>query len=168
MKSLNKILVRPTRKAQAADIVKNLEKSVKKEKNPINEIAIFSIGFGVIIGIGAFFAITKLGTSPELWGFERNIAIGVPSVVIAVAHIFSGTMLLLTKSKWAIVAAIFSAFIMAGFYFIFETSTIGFLKAKLMSVLAYALPIFLIIRGKVAMSQIDSSRNSPKINPNET
>jgi hypothetical protein len=141
---------------------------MKKVKNPVNEMAIFSIGFGIIIGIGAFFALTKLGNSPELWGFERNIALGVPSVLIAVAHVFSGTMLLLTKSKWAVVATIFSAFIMAGFYFVFEVSTIGFLKARLVSVLAYALPIFLIVRGKVAMSQIDSSRNSQQNSPDNS
>lgn len=127
-----------------------------KEKNPVNEVAIFCIGFGVLIGIGAFFTLTKLGNSPELWGLQRCIALGVPLAIISVCHLCSGIILIITKSKWAIIAAILSAFLMAVFYFMFEINTIGFLKAKLISVLAYALPILLIIRGKVAISYINS------------
>ncbi len=136
-----------------------------KEKNPVNEVAIFCIGFGALIGIGAFFTLIKLGNYAELWGMRRCIALGAPLAVISACHLFAGIMLILTKSKWAIVLAILSAFLMAAFYFMFEISTIGFLKAKLMSVLAYALPILLIIRGKAAISHINTqnSQHGPSI-----
>lgn len=135
-----------------------------KEKNPVNEIAIFSVGFGVLIGIGAFFALTKLGRSPELWGFRRCIAIGVPLAIISGSHLFSGVMIFLTRSRWAIAAAILSGFTMAGFYFAFEVSTIGFLKARLMSVLVYALPVLLIVRSTVAISHM-KSQNAQQTDP---
>jgi hypothetical protein len=73
-----------------------------KDKNPVEEIAIFGVGFGIIIGIGAFFALTKLGNSPELWGLKRNVALGVPLAIISISHLFSGISIFLTKTKWAI------------------------------------------------------------------
>jgi len=121
-------------------------------------------GFGALIGIGAFFAPTRLGSSPEFWGFRRCIAIGVPLAIVSGRHLFSGVMIILTRSRWAIAAAILSAFTMAVFYFAFEISMIGLLKARLMSVLVYALPILLIVRSTVAISHV-KSQNAQQTDP---
>lgn len=128
-----------------------------KEKNPIREVAVFATGIGVIAAVAAYFALTRMDTAPNLCGMKRGTAIGVPLAIIAAFHVFSGIALLTTKAKWAVVCSIISAFITAGFYFLFEITTIGFFQARLVSLLAYALPVLLIVRGRQAFSYIDQS-----------
>jgi len=139
----------------------------KKNNNPVKEITVFMIGIGVLLGVGAYFTLNGFRAAPDLWGFKRNVAIGVPLAVISFTFLFSGVSLQVTKAKWAVICSILSSFIATAFYFLFEISTIGFLRANLVSIIAYALPVLLIIRGKKAMSCIDEIDNSSKAIPCE-
>jgi hypothetical protein len=127
---------------------------MKTQRSPVTEVAVFGVGMGLIVGAGALLALTSLKSSPDLWGTRRGIAIGVPLAIISACHFFSGVALITTKAKWAVACSIITAFITTGFYFIFEISTIGFFQAKLVSVVAYGLPVLLIIRGRKALTYI--------------
>ena len=70
-----------------------------KAMNPLKEVTVFSIVFGLLAGFGACAALTGLKNSPDLWGVRRSTAIGIPLLVIALLFLFSGTALLLTKKK---------------------------------------------------------------------
>ena len=110
-------------------------KKKKKEKNPIREVSVFGIGFGLLMGYVAYSAFTGIKDAPDLWGMKRSIAIGSPAAIISVAFLFSGISLIVTKAKWAVISSILSAFIAAGLYFLFEVSTMGLLQGKLISLI---------------------------------
>ena len=130
----------------------------KKEKNPVREVFVFGIGFGILAGIAAYFILMGLKNAPNLWGFKRNIAIGIPLLIISIAFLFSGITLLAKRTTWAVICCMLSTLLATGFYFIFEISTIGFFQARLVSLIAYALPFIMLSRSKAAISYINSQR----------
>ncbi len=134
----------------------------KKEGNPVKEVAIFGIGFGLILGMGAYGILVGLKNTPDIWGMKRNIALGIPLVIISAIHLFSGISLIVTKAKWGVICSIISAFITSALYLGFEISTMGFFRGKLISLIIYSLPILLIIRGRKAFSYIDKTKDKTK------
>lgn len=54
---------------------------MKKKPKPqdlIKEIAIFSIGVGIILGAVAYLTLTNLKNAPDFCGIQRNLALGIP------------------------------------------------------------------------------------------
>jgi hypothetical protein len=165
--------------AVVRDTARDASKIDPGKTNPVSEIAVFGIAFGLILGAGAYFTLTGLEGAPDLWEMKRSMLLGAPLAVIAVLHVLSGVALLSTKAKWAVVCAIVSAFVTADFYFLLEVSTTGFFSgldiptliigttvassaaasfvAKLTSLVVYALPLLLIVHGRKVLSYTAAS-----------
>lgn len=141
-------------------------KKQKKPKDPVKEIAIFAIGIGILLGIAAYFTLTGLKRAPDLCGIKRSMAIGIPLAVIAISNAVSGILLLKSRSSWAIALCILSAVLLGGSFFIFELLTVGILGCKLISVIIYAIPLILVLRGSKAIKSL-KAKNQEELDVQE-
>jgi hypothetical protein len=122
----------------------------KKEKNPIKELSVFGIGFGIMLAIMAYINFTTNDSPYNLWGMKRSFAIGLPLTILSIFHFSSGLYLLLSKLKIAALLCVYSSIFSGMAYFLFEISTIGFFSATFVSFLVYSIPILHFIKiGKV-------------------
>ena len=126
-----------------------------KPKSVVKEVAVFSIGMGVLLAAAAYFAFTGLDASaPPLWGMQRNLAIGLPVALLAVANIGSGIMLIVQRNSGAVTLSVFSGCAISLFYFYFMMSTTGTVGINLITFIMLALPLLLLSRGKMATDEI--------------
>jgi len=75
-----------------------------------NELGVFFLGLGALLGVLAYFAFATApaGMRP-LWGIRRDLAVGVPFATLSFFQIFSGVSLLITKRPlFSIVGAVAS------------------------------------------------------------
>jgi len=127
-----------------------------REKNPVKEIAIFAIGIGLLTGVGGTFILSSKGMSnaPELLGIKRNLAIGLPLIIIAITHLFSGISVLVKRKKWTIHCCRASTVLLAILYFIFEVSTVGFFSTVVFAILIYGAPIAVYLKSIAALEEM--------------
>ncbi|MGF1453412.1 MAG: hypothetical protein ACFB21_15225 [Opitutales bacterium] len=108
------------------------------------EIIVFLVFLGVLIGAAGYFAFTGLRDNPhQLWGLDRHIAIGVPTLIIAVLHIGFGVCLGITSKKIFAILGALAGTILALFYFVFMISATGKPPINLVSAVVVAIPLVL-------------------------
>ena len=133
--------------------------SPRKVRDPRNEIVIFSIGLGLLLGYLGYSTIHNLSSSaPELLGMPRKLALGIPIIACAFLHSVAGLFLLITRSAPAVVTCVIASFLTAGFYLVFELCLIGLFQGKLISFVVYAIPCVTLMRGIKALDFIKSQR----------
>ena len=102
----------------------------KDSRSPVTEVGVFGLLLGLLLGFGAYRAFNDLASAPKLWGLARSTAIGGPLAALALAEIVSGSLLLATRNRGAIVACCVATGLASAFYFVFEVSTIGLFGGK--------------------------------------
>ena len=132
----------------------------KKKMNIVTEVSVFAIVFGGIMALLAYFALTGMKNAPDLVGVKRNIALGTPLATLAVIFFLSGILLITTRAKAAAVFVLLGGLMFGALYFIFEVSTIGFFGANLMSIVAYGIPVTIIVRAWNAMQYLSGNSES--------
>jgi hypothetical protein len=127
---------------------------MSKEIKPATTVAIFGLIFGALCAYGGYSSLNGLQGAPELWGFKRSLALGVPLAVLGGLHLVGAVLQLILRKSWTIYFCMFNAALLLLFNFAFEASTIGPFGARLVSVLAYGLPVFMIMQGKKALDDL--------------
>jgi|SRR5688572_13961668 len=114
------------------------------------EIGGFLLFLGVILTAVGYWSYSALILgNPHLFGFSRNIALGVPMLLLGILHLLAGVLLVVTSKKiWAIVGAIAST-LMALFYFTFFVVATGKLPLNLITALIVIVPIGVWARTRV-------------------
>ena len=74
------------------------------------EMVIFLVGFGVVLSIGAFFALKGAGKTAEAWGTRTGYLMGVPVAVFAAGFVVCGILVgIFRRPLFAYVAAVWAA-----------------------------------------------------------
>jgi hypothetical protein len=137
---------------------------MSKEIKPATTVAIFGLIFGALCAYGGYSSLNGLQGAPELWGFKRSLALGVPLAVLGGLHLVGALLQLLLRKPWTIYFCMFNAVLLLLFYIAFEASTIGPFGARLVSVLAYGLPVFMILQGKKALNDLQEEHIAGEAN----
>ena len=71
------------------------------------EVGIFLLFLGLILAAVGYWSYNALKGNPhDLFGFRRNVALGLPMLLLGALHLLAGVLLLATSKKlWAIVGA---------------------------------------------------------------
>lgn len=135
-----------------------------KPKSVVKEVAVFSIGMGLMLAAAAYFAFTGLESgAPPLWGMPRNMAIGIPVALLAAANLGSGIMLIATRNSTAVTLSVFSGCAISVFYFIFMMSATGTVGINLLTFIMVALPLLMLSRGKSATGELAAEGDTAAI-----
>lgn len=135
-----------------------------KKKCPINEMAAFGIGFGVILAILAYFALTGIEKSaPDLFGVQRNLGFGIPLLVLSAGFLVSGIWLKVAKSKAAVVMMVATGGLLLLGDLAIEVGLFGTLFAfRLVSIIIYALPIILAFKAGGVFKRIEEQERAER------
>ncbi len=126
--------------------------------SPVTEIAVFAICFGLLMLVAAYLFLTMRGRLPDLWGFKRQYALGVPVLFLGVGFLASGASLLATKGERHVVICMILGILTTLLYSAWMISALGTIPVTLVSLVVYALPVLLIVRGRKAMIYIIKTR----------
>jgi hypothetical protein len=130
----------------------------KPPRSIVKELGIFGIGMGLLLGAGAYFTLTELSQgAPPLWGMQRNLAIGLPLCVLAVANLGSGIGLLVSRTKIMVTLSVMAGLAISVFYFFFMVSATGTVGINLLTVIFLVLPLMLLSRGTAAAKELESA-----------
>ncbi|HOX05523.1 MAG TPA: hypothetical protein PK280_03895 [Planctomycetota bacterium] len=133
------------------------EPSGTKTRSVITEVGVFAVFMGVFLGIGSYLTLTGLQSAPPVAGVARSIVFGVPMALMAAVNLACGIFVLVARSKAAIVSCIVAGGAVAVFYLAFEILFMGYpFAGRLISVVAYAIPVMLVIRGFKAMAECEA------------
>lgn len=127
-------------------------------RSVVTEFGVFCLILG--IGLAALGFVIKLTTpprAPPLWGMNRGVAIGVPTIVIGLLHAGAGIATLWRRSRMAIAAGMLASVLLPLFFFGMMLSATGTVGPNCVTVLVVAIPIAVVIRGRVAMRELGSA-----------
>lgn len=119
------------------------------------EVGSFLLFLGVILTVVGYWSYNALKGNPhDLFGFSRNVALGVPVLLIGILHLLAGILLFATSQKmWAIIGAVAST-LMALFYFTFFVAATGKLPLNLVSALIVIIPIGVWVRTRAFLGAL--------------
>ena len=126
----------------------------KRAPDYVREVIIFSIGFGVFLGVGAFFLMLYHDRQATFAGISRGLIVGLPLMLIAMAFVGAGIALWVTRRSWPVYSVITTSWLTGALYVVVMVVFTGKLGLSLITAGFVLGPLLVWHRGLLAVQQL--------------